>query len=123
MSSKFSTTTWLICLLILFGPPTLAAESFEVKTGQRQLFLDDVGIEKTTLKSTMHQPVKRGAVVRHPDPHKTLQTRTAPLWDRQDKLFKLWMASSGFATMMTVAGFSHATESRPRLSRTRSSAV
>jgi len=51
---------------------------FEVQTARRQLFLDDSGIGKLdNLRPTMHRPVKRGAVIRSPDPMRTLQTRTA----------------------------------------------
>lgn len=54
---------------------------FQVPAGQRQLFLDDVGIAKIeNLKRTMHQPDKKGAVIR-PDPNRpqgALQIRTAP---------------------------------------------
>ena len=40
---------------------------FRVPRGQRQLFLDDHGIEKiSNLKRTMHSPRKRGAVIRPP---------------------------------------------------------
>ena len=66
--------------------------SFNVPTGQRQLFLDDVGIEYIeNLKRTMHQPVKKGAVIR-PDHYLGIsshQVRTAPVWDPDEQIFKL----------------------------------
>jgi hypothetical protein len=41
----------------------------------------------------MHQPQKRGAVIRSPNPKQTIQTRTAPVWDRDAKIFKFWVLS------------------------------
>ena len=87
-----------LCLLFFGFHVPARAETFDVRTGQRQLFLDDVGIQKTSLKKTMHRPVKRGAVIRHPDPRQTVQTRTAPVWDPQDKLFKIWLTSGLYAS-------------------------
>ena len=43
------------------------------------------------LRRTMHRPVKRGAVIRSPNPRQTIQTRTAPVWDPEAKLYKLWV--------------------------------
>ena len=55
---------------------------FAVTAGVRQLFLDDDGIQsRENLRTNMHRPVKHGAVLRSPDPSRTLQTRTAPVWD------------------------------------------
>ena len=63
--------------------------SFEVSTDQRQLFLDDAGIaEVRNLTRTLHQPQKRGAVVRSSKPHQTIST---PVWDPDEKLFKFWV--------------------------------
>lgn len=86
----------LSLLLIGFGrtPAPLRAEDprFEVPVGRRQLFLDDHGIAKIQgMHRTMHRPTKRGAVIRSPDPKKTIQTRTAPVWDPGAKLYKLWV--------------------------------
>src|SRR5262245_59524190 len=39
----------------------------------------------------MHQPEKRGAVVRSINPCQTLQTRSAPVWDPRAQNFKLWV--------------------------------
>ncbi|MBC8236456.1 hypothetical protein H8E77_43470 [bacterium] len=65
---------------------------FDVTTGQRQLFLDDVGIAYIeNLSRTMHQPVKKGAVIR-PDYYLGIsshQVRTAPVWDPDEQVFKL----------------------------------
>ena len=70
---------------------------------QRQLFLDDFIIERIDgLKRVIHQPVKRGAVIKPDQPWETsLQTRCSPAWDAERKLFKLWLITStnipGFA--------------------------
>ena len=69
-----------------------------LKEGQRQLFLDDFVIEdRNRLRRTMHQPVKKGAVIR-PDWHAgvtSLQTRAAPFWDPLDRVFKIWLFTDG----------------------------
>ena len=77
-------------------------EALEIGS-RRQLFLDDHIIDRIEgLKRTMHQPVKRGAVIKPDQEWETsLQTRCAPAWDDNRKLFKLWMITStnipGFA--------------------------
>jgi hypothetical protein len=66
--------------------------AFEIKVGQRELFLDDVGVAHLeNLLRTMHRPVKRGAVIRSPDPSQTLQTRTAPVWNPVTRRYMLWV--------------------------------
>ncbi|MBL8850007.1 MAG: hypothetical protein JNG89_09990 [Planctomycetaceae bacterium] len=71
------------------------AEPIVVPRGQRQLFLDDFVIEKTEqLVRQLHQPDKRGAVIRSVNPSQTIQTRTAPVWDPEAQLFKLWVMST-----------------------------
>lgn len=43
----------------------------------------------------MHVPVKRGAVIRPTPPEETaLQTRSAPVWDPDAGVFKLWLLAS-----------------------------
>ena len=73
-------------------------DKFAVPTGQRQLFLDDQGVEKIEkLTRAMHPPSKKGAVIR-PDLHKgetSLSIRSAPIWDPAEQLYKLWMITSG----------------------------
>lgn len=63
----------------------------------RHLFLDDqeVGrIEK--LRFTMHQPVKKGAVIRPEKPwEQYLETRSAPAWDAASKRWQLWAFTAG----------------------------
>ncbi len=72
------------------------AAAFTVPLGQRQLFLDDHGIAQIEhLTRTLHQPVKKGAVIRPTYPEETsVQTRSAPAWDPDEKVFKLWLLSS-----------------------------
>ena len=66
--------------------------AFEVVSGQRQLFLDDVGIARIeNLQRNLHQPRKKGAVIAPNDPQAAaLQTRTAPIWDPDRRLWKMW---------------------------------
>lgn len=79
-------------VLVLSTGFSRASDAIEVKPGQAQLFLDDVVIEKMEgLKRTMHQPAKRGAVIRSPQPGKTLQTRSAPAWDSSKRLYSFWV--------------------------------
>ncbi|MFH1008263.1 MAG: hypothetical protein V1800_12310 [Candidatus Latescibacterota bacterium] len=69
---------------------------FRVPPGQRQLFLDDHGVARIAhLSGTMHQPEKKGAVIR-PDPplEVALQTRCAPAWDPDEGVFGLWLSTS-----------------------------
>lgn len=68
------------------------ASEFRVPAGQRQLLVDDYGIAAIeSLHRQMHRPDKRGAVIRSPHPKQTIQTRTAPVWDPQAELYKLWV--------------------------------
>ena len=73
--------------------PAIAGTPFQVERGVRQLFLDDVGIEKIEqLSRTMHPPSKKGAVIRpnwHLGVH-AVQIRTVPVWDPDEKIFKMW---------------------------------
>ena len=82
--------------LTIAGPRSAAFgadPAFQVSAGERQLFLDDVGIERIEkLTRTMHPVSKKGAVIR---PNLRLgvtsvQLRTAPVWDPQEKIYKLW---------------------------------
>jgi hypothetical protein len=89
---------WAVVAAVLMSLPAAnnqaqaAADEFLVPAGERQLFLDDHGIAAVeNLRHTMHRPQKRGAVIRSPNPAKTVQTRTAPVWDSQAKLYKFWV--------------------------------
>ena len=94
-------STWRMCLsslalsagwLLVSSPAAAEPTEFVVPESQRQLLLTDHGIAKReNLQRILHQPVKRGAVIRSPDPKKTVQTRTAPVWDPEAKLYKLWV--------------------------------
>ena len=85
-------------LLAMCPENLIAAESkevFSVPLGQRQLFLDDVGIASMeNLERVMHQPSKKGSVIRPCGYESVLQTRSAPMWDPEAKIFKLWMITS-----------------------------
>ena len=74
-----------------------AGEPLDLPTGQRQLFLDDQGIKRIeNLTRTMHQPEKKGAVVRPTSPSETVyQTRCAPAWDPVAKRWKILIINSG----------------------------
>ena len=82
-----------------------AGPAFQVVAGQRQLFLDDVRIaEIVNLTRTMHQPSKKGAVIRpiwHDHDPKALARgdanaiiRTAPVLDTRDNILKIWLLDS-----------------------------
>lgn len=85
-----------VFLLVLVGRCVSAADViFDVPTGQRQLFLDDHGIETLhNLTRTLHQPEKKGAVIRNPQPHKTIQIRTAPFWVPEEKQFRIYVSGT-----------------------------
>jgi len=71
--------------------------AFTVPVGQRQLFLDDYGLDKLDeLKRTMHRPRKLGAVIRprYFDGKETsIQTRSGPQWDAERGVYRLWLIS------------------------------
>jgi len=83
-------------------------KAFHVPLGERQLFLDDVGIAKVeNLKRSMHQPVKRGAVIIPDQQWETgLQTRCTPVWDEERCVYKIWMITS--TNIPGLAGTSYA---------------
>lgn len=95
-------------LALFFHAAAYADETFQVPTGERQLFLDDLGIAKIDrLRRIMHPPRKRGAVIEPDKPWETvLQTRCAPVWDEQAKRFKLWLITS--TPVEGVAGTTYA---------------
>jgi hypothetical protein len=101
-----------------------AGEPVDVGSG-RQLFLDDFIIERIDgLKRVMHQPVKRGAVIKPDQPWETsLQTRCSPAWDDERKLFKLWLITStnipGFAGASYVESKDGVHWTKPVLSQTK----
>ena len=94
--------------LLLATRLNASEREFEVPIGQRHLFMDDIGIASIhKLTRTMHQPVKKGAVIKPDRPWElALQTRCAPAWDPHQKLFKLWMITS--TTVPGVGGTTYA---------------
>lgn len=85
----------IFSFVLLFGGLVAADEARVIPAGQRQLFLDDEVIDTiSNLTRTLHQPVKRGAVIRSVNPRQTIQTRTAPVWDPGTKQYKLWVLST-----------------------------
>lgn len=85
----------LLAATVATGTVMAQTEPVSITNGQHQLFLDDAAIESLTgLKRTLHQPQKRGAVIRAVNPSHTIQTRTAPIWDPEAGHFKLWVMST-----------------------------
>ncbi|MFP6767578.1 MAG: hypothetical protein VB859_05360, partial [Planctomycetaceae bacterium] len=71
-----------------------ADSAFQVPAGQRQLFLDDVGIAKTeNLERTMHPPDKNGAVIRPTPKEGGVLTLCAPIWIPEKKIYRIWLLS------------------------------
>jgi hypothetical protein len=71
-------------------------KSFSVRLGQRQLFLDDFGIEEiTNLSRKMHQPEKQGLILKPdiPSDGEGLQIFSAPMWDQEEDIYKLVYAA------------------------------
>ena len=78
---------------------------FSVPCDQRQLFLDDVGIERLeNLTRTLHQPSKKGAVIRSANPTQTIQTRTAPAWDPEEEVYKFWVIGTDESYRVSTDG-------------------
>lgn len=73
-----------------------AADQPRQSSEARRLLLDDEDLaEVRNLRRTMHAPVKKGAVIRPQHAWEgNLQTRSAPVWDPQEKKFKLWLITS-----------------------------
>ena len=87
-------------------------------TKHRQLFLDDLGIAKIeNLQRTLHQPEKRGAVVRSSNPAKTIQTRSAPFWDSEAKVFKLWVLGTDDELRLSEDGLHWTAGPKPSMGR------
>ena len=105
----------VICLLAMWGLPLqVQAEAFAVEVAQRQLFLDYLGIyEITRLRRTMHQPDKRGAVLRSSSPKHTFQIRSAPKWDPQEKVFKIWVGWTDHRYFTSPDGLNWSAGPRP----------
>ena len=111
----------VICAVLLalcLGSLSVAAaeEARSIPAGQRQLFLDDNAVAKIEhLQRTLHQPEKRGAVIRSANPSQTIQTRTAPVWDPEAKHFKLWVMSTDEPLRISADGLHWTVGPRPNL--------
>ncbi len=110
---RFETAIFgLFCVAMLVSPwlsDAASAQDFDTKLqlipapdddttitvplGQRQLFLDDEGIAQIVqLERTMHQPAKKGAVIR-PDVSigiHAVQICMTPIWHPEKKVWQLW---------------------------------
>ncbi len=86
-----------VVLVSRFQSNAVGNEVFSVSPGERQLFVDDVGLHQMIeLTRTMHQPEKKGALIR-PDKFKgeeAIQVRGAPVWDPHERLFKYWLSGT-----------------------------
>ena len=72
-----------------------ADPAFQVPVGQRQLFLDDVGIAAMeNLQRTMHRPAKKGAVIRPKPKEKIIITLCPPMWIPEKKIYRIWLLDS-----------------------------
>lgn len=83
----------LVAMSILSSLPASADDALRVPVGQRQLFLDDRCIAATEgLQTTMHSPVKRGAVIKPDVPSDGCRVQTygsVPMWSPDEGLFKM----------------------------------
>lgn len=78
----------------------LSARPIVLRPGERQLFLDDFLLADVSgLQRVTHSPVKyAGNPVVRPDVPTdgvAIQTRDAPVWDEQEKVWKLWYIRFG----------------------------
>ena len=83
----------LSLLVMLVASVSTAQDTVPVSVGVRQLFLDDHGIAKINgLQRTMHQPEKRGPVVKPdvPSDGNLLELRAAPVWDETERVYKMF---------------------------------
>ena len=113
---KFAICAVLLALCLGSLSVAAAEEARRIPAGQRQLFLDDDAIAKIeNLKRTLHQPEKRGAVIRSGNPSQTIQTRTAPVWDPEAKHFKLWVMSTDEPLRISTDGLHWTAGPRPNL--------
>ena len=108
MKRTTSLTLPFFCAFLCAASALASEREFVIPLGERQLFLDDVDlVEVQNLARTMHQPEKRGAVIRPSFPwEKTLQTRSMPAWDEKEQIFKIWLITS--TNLPGVAGTSFA---------------
>jgi len=88
-----SVTRAVVCLgFTVWAFPTAHSEVVEMTPGCKQLFLDDFVVAETSgLCRTMHQPEKRGAVLRPdiPSDGALVQVRAAPMWVPGEAVYKM----------------------------------
>lgn len=96
MSTDMSRCVICVMLLALSVQSSSLAFAEEVRSipvGQRQLFLDNEIIQKMDgLSSTMHSPVKRGAVIKPDvvsDGSRVQTYGSVPMWSPEDEVFKM----------------------------------
>ena len=92
MTFKLSRTAFVaFCLASLITGSAFA--QIELKPGRKQLFLDDHVVEQVKgLRSTMHQPTKRGAVLKPDIPSDGSRVETygtVPMWVPEERVFKM----------------------------------
>ena len=116
-SKSLITRMVVILSSLLLGNISFAAEDpVNIPIGQRQLFLDDNAVGKIeNLKRSLHQPQKRGAVIRAVNPSQTIQIRTAPVWDPEAKQFKLWVMSTDQSLRVSNDGLHWTTGPNPNM--------
>ena len=85
--------------------------------GERQLFLDDDDVaRREDLRRVFHQPRKRGAVIRRePALGGNPEIRSAPVWDPEARVWKLWTICITPEELHGIAGLSGYHESRDGL--------
>ena len=106
----------IVSILSLRNVGFAAEDAVNIPVGQRQLFLDDHVISKTdNLKRTLHQPQKRGAVIRAVNPSQTIQARTTPVWDADAKQFKFWVMSTDQSLRVSTDGLHWTVAPNPNL--------
>ena len=81
------------------------AEAIDMTPGTKHLFLDDHVVQETSgLLRTMHQPDKRGAVLKPdvPSDGSLIQVRSAPMWVPEEGVYKLVYLAYGEANRGVV---------------------
>lgn len=72
-----------------------------LSAGVKQLFVDDYLVaEVESVERELHQPKKYGAVIQPDQPWEdhSLQVRTGPSWNPQEKVWMLWYTDGAYAT-------------------------
>lgn len=108
----------LFAWFLLTAEPGAAARAADgvrgIPAGQRQLFLEDDSLASIeNLQRELHQPEKRGAVIRSANPRQTIQIRTAPVWDPDARQFKLWVMSTDQSLRVSSDGLHWTTGPNP----------